>query len=217
MIFSKAKYSKSKNEEAKKDPQQSLLDFLKDLERVESKLWGVNISELSNGEERILEDTNHLIYLISRENKHKELKAVLRLKDVDEFIKEVRKLKEDFQMLKKLVREENQLKLLITNYTIKLVNERNFTKLQRIFLLEKELNEIIERQEAEFEVILSESSKVKVDTEDERVEKFLESLYRLRKVLAGHLDVHGIWEEERSGYSRTSRIITEMRTEIQKV
>lgn len=82
----------------------SLLSYLKNLKELEAKLWGIDLIHLSAGEERVLEDANHLIYLVSR-NEYSKLKDILNLKDTSNFMKDLEDLRKDFFILKKLRKE----------------------------------------------------------------------------------------------------------------
>ncbi|MCA9495632.1 MAG: hypothetical protein KC589_01715, partial [Nanoarchaeota archaeon] len=62
----------------------SLLKYLKSLKELEAKLWGIDLIHLSEGEERVLEDANHLVYLVSRDE-YSKLKDILDLKDTNNF------------------------------------------------------------------------------------------------------------------------------------
>ena len=203
VLFARAKRNGT---EIPKNNQEELLVFLKKLRQLESRLWGVTINELANGEEIVLEDTNHLIYLLTHQ-KHNELKAVLRLQEVRDFKKALQHLHDDFTLLRKQVRDGNKLRVLISSFTIKLVDKRNFARLEEIFLLEKQLDEVLERQELELRHLLNQASKMRSLPEEERLATFMDSLYKIRKILAGHLEHHNLWEEEREGFSNASNII----------
>lgn len=184
----------------------NLLKHLKELKALESKLWGVTINHLSSGEEVVLEDTNHLIYYISSE-KHDELSKILEMKEIEDFLSDIRNLKSDFVYLKKQIKEKDKLKNLISSFTIKLVDEKNYDRLEDIFLLEKQLYDVIERQDEELSNFMENISKIKVDMNSKKVDAFMDSLVNIRKILAGHMDHHDLWEEERMGFSNTSNIL----------
>ncbi len=190
------------HEERKK----SLLLFLENLKQLETRLWGVTIQNLSNGEEIVLEDANHLIYLVSRD-KDEKLKLILKSKEISEFISDIENLREDFLVLKKQIKRKENLKNLISNYTIKLVSEENYSKLEQIFLLEKQLNEVIDKQEEELNKLLKNVSYIKFPEANSKEKLFLDSLIKIRDILSGHLDHHSLWDEERQGFSNTSNII----------
>ena len=190
--------------------QKELLNFLNELKQIESKLWGVTLNQLVSGEEEILEDTNHLIYKLQH-TPHFELKEFLKDKDFEEFNKHIKNLKEDFLFLKKKVNEQNKLKNLITSFTLKLVDKKTYPKLEEIFLLEKQLQELLESQELGFEEILKDINNFKLkDNQIQKEDIFLETLKDIRKLLAGHLDHHSLWEEERQGFSNTSNILSSL-------
>lgn len=190
--------------------QKDLLNFLEDLKKTESKLWGITLNQLVSGEEEILEDTNHLIYKLQNSS-HFELTNFLKDKDFEEFNKALKNLKEDFSVLKKKVNEQNKLKNLITSYTLKLVDKKTYPKLEEIFLLEKQLQEILESQENGFEKILKDINIIKLkENEIQKEDVFMQTLKDIRKLLAGHLDHHSLWEEERQGFSNTSNILNSL-------
>lgn len=197
------------------EAKEQLLEFLYELYQQEARLWGTTIETLATGEERVLEDTNHLLYLYAHGN-HDTLESMLEQKELKDFLTDLKALKKDFQQLKKQVKERNELKNLISSYSIKLVDERNYLKLQKIFLLEKQLHLVLERQDEELSTLLKDTKALNISTEHEKKEHFLGSLKRLRSILAGHLDHHELWEEERQGYSNTSNIITALIREIRE-
>jgi len=187
-------------------PKENLLIYLKTLKELESKLWGITLVNVSHDEDKLLEDANHLIQVFSKNNIH-DLKKIYSFKEVKEFISEISKLREDFVYLKKQIKESDRLKNLITEYTIKLVSERNFSKLEKIFILEKQLYDVIEVQDRNFSELFADISKIKNISDETKIEIFMESLKRTRGILAGHMDFHSLWEEERTGFSNTSNII----------
>lgn len=186
-----------------------LVEKLKELKRLEAKLWGVSVNELANGEEEVLEDANHLIYLFNS-NEDEKLSEILEKKDVKDFLNDLRNLKNQFVLLKKEIKKKEELRNLITNYTIKLVDKKTYSKMEKIFILEKQLYEVIEKQETELEEIYSHFSKIKVDINGKEKRVFLGSLKKIRKILAGHLEHHSLWEDERRGYSNTSNILNSL-------
>ncbi len=192
--------------EKEKTPKENLLQHLKLLKELESKLWGITLVQVSQNEEKLMEDANHLIQVFSKNN-IEDLQKIYKFKEVKEFTIEVTKLREDFIYLRKQIKEGEKLKNLITQYTIKLVNERNFSKLEKIFLLEKQLYEVIELQEKEFNELFSTFSKIKNISDETKIEVFMDSLKKTRTILAGHMDFHALWEEERKGFSNSSNIV----------
>jgi len=192
-----------KNNESRS--KRKLLKYIEELKKLESRLWGVTIKEVSHNEEIIVEDVNHLIYLFGSKNE-KELKKILNSKEIEVFAEDLKKLHKDFLYLKKKIKDKNKLRDLISSYTILLVERKNYTKLEQIFLLEKQLYEVIDTQEKEFDRILKEGLHLSIEKE-KKVEIFLKSLKEIREILAGHLDYHSLWEEERHGYSNTSNIL----------
>ena len=195
-----------KDEKIQKTPKENLLEHLKLLKELESKLWGITLVQVSHNEEKLMEDANHLIQVFSKNN-ITDLKKIYKFKETKEFISEVIKLREDFIHLRKQIKEGDRLKNLITQYTIRLVNERNFSKLEKIFLLEKQLYEVIEIQEREFVELFSTISKIKNIDDETKIDVFMDSLKKTRAILAGHMDFHALWEEERMGFSNSSNII----------
>jgi len=188
---------------------QTLINYLKELKSLEAKLWGITIKQIQNGEENILEDSNHMIYLLSRE-KHKHLKEILKEKKVETFFKDIQNLKEDFNYLKKKILEKNRLKNQIANFTIKVVKPNNYNKMKKIFLLEKKLYETIDSQELELNQILNTIQKIKIKKNEEKIEEFIKYLKKIRTILAGQQDLHYLWDEQRLGYSNTSNLIYEL-------
>lgn len=205
---------KLSNTQTHEEKKAALLKYLENLKNLESRLWGVTIKTISNGEDRVLEDANHLIYLISR-NKHDTLKKILKTKSINDFIKNIKNLREDFWVLRKQIKQKNHLRNLISNYTIKLVNEENYIKLEKIFLLEKQLHEVIEKQEDEINRILVEVNTIKAPQET-KIETYISALINLRTILSGHMDHHSLWEEERYGYSNTSNILHALIKEVKE-
>ncbi len=192
-----------------------LLDYLEQLKVLETKLWGVTIKHLADGEEQVLEDVNHLIYLFSH-GKKTELKKILDSKNVKEFLDDLRNLKSDFLVLKKEVMKKEKLKMMVGNFTIKLVDHKNFSKLEEIFLLEKQLYDVIDKQEEELNALIGHVSAIKVDITERKSDVFLGSLNKLRRILAGHMDHHALWDEERQGYSNTSNIIHSLQKSVRE-
>lgn len=198
--------NKKKRDYHKKE---KLLKYLFELKELEAKLWGVYINHLKNGEEEILEDTNHLIHLISRK-KEDDLKQILELKQVNDFIKDLKNLKNDFLYFKKKIHYRNELKNAISNFTIKLVEPNNFGTLENIFLLEKKLYDLLDEQEEAINEILKDVSKLRIETEEQKINLFLISLKKIRDILAGHKDLDYLFEKERLGFSTTSNIINSL-------
>jgi hypothetical protein len=207
-LFNKMFYSTNKKSRIEKE-KENILNYLKRLEKLEAKLWGTDIKNLKSGEEEILEDSNHLIYLISNK-KYNNLKTILELKDTKKILNDIYQFKKDFNILKKELREKEKLKLLISNFTIKLVDAKNYNKFRNVFLIEKHLYEVLDIQDNEFNILLNDLSKIKINTIEEKVEIFSNSLKKIRNILSGHLDNYKHFEEERVGYSNTSNLIYEL-------
>lgn len=204
-------------EESFEEIKSKLIKQLKDLKVLEAKLWGVTINHLSYGEESVLEDTNHLIHKFEKSNRD-QLHNYFDSKEVKEFLDDLRNLKSDFLMLKKEIKDKNKLKNQITAYTIKLVDKDNYDRLEEVFLLEKQLYEVIEVQNDELDKLVHDVSKIKISigTKD-KVEFFIEALIKLRKILAGHMDHHTLWEEEKQGYSNTSNIVSSLLKIVEEI
>lgn len=186
-----------------------IIEYLEDLQSKEAKLWGVIITDIKNQEDELVEDTSHLIHLINSK-KHSTLKQILAKKDGKNFLKDLTEIRKDFLALKKAIRDQDKLKLLISNFTIKLVDSANYEKFKLVFLLERDLYEVLDRQELELNRILMDVSRLKIETENQKVEIFMETLKDLRDILAGHLDNFKYFEEDRLGFSNTSNLIHEL-------
>jgi hypothetical protein len=191
-------------------PKEKLLAFLNELKVLEARLWGVILSDVRTEEENFLEDTNHIIHMLNNK-KMAEVNLILRNKTLRDFKKDLDQLRKDFQNLRTQIRKRDMLKNLISSYTIKLVSPENYNKLESIFLLEKQLNDVLDRQDEDLFYLYHNVKKVRVlENDEKKLDIFKESLKKLRDVLAGHLDHHEMWEEERMGYSNTSNILHEL-------
>ena len=188
-----------------KKQQELLVSYLYELQHLEARLWGVIIKELENGEEMVLEDANHLIYLAKHDVD--ELEEFLKKKEVQDFLKDLKDLREDFLYLKKKIKEKDKLKTLVNSYTLKLVNKKSYPHLEEVFLLEKQLNQVIEVQDKELMQLIVDISHLEDVSEDEKIQAFIDGLKRIRETLSGHLEHHDLWEKEREEYSNTSNII----------
>jgi len=184
-----------------------LLKFLKELQSLEAKLWGISITKIKNDEEIIIEDSNHLIYLILNE-KQEILENILRQKDVKDFFSSLQILFKDFNSLKRKIHKRDYLKNLITKLSIKLVDKHNFKAMEDIFILEKQLYEVLDRQDEDFKNILIDSSSINISiSQISKFEKLITILKDVRNILGGHLEHHELWEDERLEFSNTSNII----------
>ena len=201
----------------KKKRVEKLISYLKELERLEAKLWGIDILNIQTANEKILENTNHLIYILSKANGEKELKNKLMSKEIKEFEFELRELKNDFNYLKKKIKEKNELKFLISTFTIKIVESKTYSKMKKIFLLEKKLYALIEEQDLELEEEINKISKIKFNSKEEKADYFVNTCKNIRKILAGHEDLQNLWEKERIGYSNTSNIIYELIKNVKEI
>jgi hypothetical protein len=190
------------------EEKENLLVQLHKLKEIEAKLWGVTLKHLENGEEHILEQSNHLIYLISH-GKINTLIKILEDKNYKEFKKDLKNLRNDFKYLIKEIKIKDNLQNSIANFTIKLVDHNIYSKLEEIFLLEKQLYDVVELQDIELKKLIKDYSKLKIDTINKK-EVFMASLKDLRRILAGHLDHHELWNEEKMGFSNTSNILNSL-------
>ncbi len=214
-ILSKA-YEVLREKTRTKNPKEALLIFLKDLQRHESKLWGILITDLKNQEEIALEDTNHLIYLLNSQDKP-TLKKIIKLKETKELLNDLNLIREDFLNLKKQIMHKERLKNLISEFTIKCVDEPGkINSLEKIFLLEKQLYDVLLRQDDELREFFEEINSLRIKKhDDDTIEYFIEALKRIRNLLAGHLDYHEFWDEERRGYSNISNILHSLVKEVE--
>lgn len=184
-----------------------LLSFLEDLKILEAKLWGVTLNNVHSDEEKIIEDTNHLIHILNNK-KDTDIEKILSNKSFKDFRNDLEKLRKDFTYLKKQITKRDQLKNLISAYTIKLVTPENYSTLEKIFLLEKQLNDVLDKQDEDLSLFYIAFKKVRVlENSEKKIEVFKDSLKNLRNVLAGHLEHHELWEDERKGYSNISNIL----------
>lgn len=193
-----------------------LTDFLRKLQALEAKLWGVTINDIATSEEKVLEDTNHLIYLLTREKNH-ELLDLLSEKEVKDFLLDIKNLKDDFLILKKQVMKQNKLRNFIASLSIKIVNRNNYMALENIFVLESQLYTVLDSQETSLKKIIKEISNIKAEEKTEKVKIFIDYLVQIREILGGHLDHHNLWEEERMGYSNVSNIISALIRELNRL
>lgn len=188
---------------------EKILHYLLTLKNVEAKLWGIIIKDISHDEERVLEDTNHLIYLYSR-GKTNDLKKILDSKNYKDFLHELEKLRKIFLILKKEIREKEKLKYLISNFTIKLVDSKNYDKFKDVFLLERVLYEVLDKQDEDLIFLFDDLNKLKITSDDMKFDLFIKTLKNIRSILSGHIDHHYLFEEERYGYSNTSNVLYEL-------
>ena len=196
-----------------KNSKEDLLRYLTRLKELESKLWGVTLNDIAASEEMILESSNHLIFLLNNTTE-KQMKSILALKEVKEFFYELKRLNEDFMYLKKKIKDKSKLKNYISKYTIKLVDQRRYDKMKNIFILEKQLYDVLDIQDMEFKKLMKEIKEIQYTDNDEKISDFMNHLYRVRDILAGHMDHHQLWEEELQGYSNTSNILTKLIKEV---
>jgi len=200
----------------KKHPKIELRDYLEKLQILESRLWKVTINDIASNEDNILEDTNHLIYLINH-RKENDTKVKLRVKEVSEFLEEIKSLQGQFTFLKNMVRSEDRLRRLISEFSVRLVNKENYDALREVFILESQLYDVLEVQDNSLRHLIYSYGKIKFDEGDRKVDIFLDTLYKLREILAGHMEFHTLWEEERSGYSNASNIISSLIKKVKDI
>jgi hypothetical protein len=192
---------------------EKILSFLNELRILEAKLWGVYINDSLSETEDILEDTNHLIYLISR-NKDKEILNLISEKERDFFLKELNNAKKGFKLLKEKIEHEDMLKKLISEFTIKLVNDENFNYLKDIFFLEKLLYEVLEIQHQD--LLIFEMNFPKIDFK-QNPEILLTSLKKLREILSGPMELNKFFSDERKSFSVVSNILHKLIEIISKI
>ncbi len=195
---------------------EQLLDFLCELEELEAQLWGVTLKEIEHEEENVVEDTNHFIYVLIH-NSEENVKKVLEKKGFSEFKKHVLELRQSLAVLIKKVRKRRLLTHYISEFTIVLSDPSIFDKLEKIFLLEKQLYDVLRHQEDDFEIFINEIKKMKIEEKDQKKDLLLEKLKDIRAILSGHLDHHDLWEDERQGYSNTSNIIYSLKKVVNEL
>lgn len=189
-----------------KKEKDKILQYLYELKHIEANLWGVNIVNLKNGEEETLEDTNHLIYLIANRDQ-KNLTKILKLKSTKDFFDNLNNIRNDFKILKRKILKKDKLKLLISNFTIKLVDFKNYNKFKEVFLYERMLYEVLDKQDEDFATLMKDISNMKINPNEDKIEIFVDSLKKIRNILSGHIEFCELFEDERNGYSNVSNII----------
>jgi hypothetical protein len=207
-------YQLLKEKTENKDSKTNLITFLEKLKDLEGQLWGITFNQIKNDEDEVLENTNHLIYLITNHSEQ-TLISLLKKKETIIFINELKQIRLDFLQLKKQIEQKNRLKNLITEFSIKCIDITDLEKLGIIFLHEKQLFEVLEKQQEEFQAFFDEIEELRIKKhDDDTVEYFLAALKRIRNILGGHIDNHSLWKEERIGYSNTSNIIHSLIDEV---
>lgn len=208
-----------KGEEEKKanfeSNKKELVEFLDYLKKLEASLWG-SVSSIEEEEEKVVEDSNYLVYLISRGDEE-SAKQLLEGKEFNEFLDDIKKLRKQFKDFKKKIQRRDRLKNLVSKFTVKLVERDNYQRLEEIFVLEKQLYEVIEKQEKDLRALVKDISKMTVDTTSTSVEVYLNTIREIRDILSGHLEHHELWEEEREGFSNTSNILHALENRIYQV
>ena len=180
----------------------------------EAKLWGVQLKELKHEQEDTLEDINHIIHKFQNKSEH-DMKKILKDKEVDEILNELLQIHEDLKVLKKLINRQEVFKNTLTSLTLLLVNEETYQHFEDIFLLEKQLQQVLIWQEEEFKIIFKNSTQLKnIQNEDHRADTLYEYLIDMRNVLAGNLDHHELWEDEMQGFSNCSNILHALKAKV---
>mgnify|MGYP003684887565 CR=1 FL=1 len=200
-----------------KNPKEVLLLFLEELKKHEARLWGVTLNNIKTDEEEALEDSHHLIYLLQK-SEQMSLKKILKLKETKDLLKDLKDIREDFLHLKKQIVHKGNLKSFISEFTLRSSNTQNVNSLSSILLLEKQLYEVLEKQDDEMKTLFEEIEALKIKKhDDDTVEYFITALKRIRSILAGHLDHHEFWEDERKGYSNISNIVHTLIKKVEKI
>ena len=201
-----------------KDPKKLFFELHKCLDlfiRQEAKLWGVELKELKNNQENVLEEVNHLIYKFQNTNSN-DMKKYLESKEFDEIEKELKIIHEELKHLKKLINRQEVFKNTLTSLTLLLVNEDTYELFEDIFLLEKQLQEVLIWQEEEFKQIFNTSKNLKIQEVNSQTKSELlyNQLIEVRKILAGNLDHHDLWEDEMQGFSNCSNILHALKAKV---
>ena len=201
-----------------KNPKKLFLELHKCLDlfiKQEAKLWGVELKELKHNQEDVLEEVNHLIYKFLN-TPPQDMKKYLKSKEFNEIEKELKIIHEELKHLKKLINRQEVFKNTLTSLTLLLVNEDTYELFEDIFLLEKQLQEVLIWQEEEFKQIFVNSKELKIKSIDEhtKAEIMYEQLINVRKILAGNLDHHDLWEDEMQGFSNCSNILHALKAKV---
>ena len=183
---------------------------------LEAQLWGIKLNKLTHEQELALEDINHLIYKFQHSN-HSGMKKYLKSKEFEHTISEIILIYEDFKDLKKQINRKEIFKNTLNSLTLLLMNEETYQLFEDLFLLEKQLQEVLLWQEEEFKELFKNSKELKHLTEDERVEHLYDNIRVIREILAGNLDHHGLWENEMQGYSNCSNILHSIKARVLKL
>lgn len=197
-----------------KNPKDDLLEYLIKLRSLESQIFGITLNDTCHEEEILLEDANHLIYLINSRKKQ-ELKTILTTKDTKDFLIDLQKIQNSFHDLKNMIRKEDRLRKLIAAYSIRLLKNNKFDKLRNLLELESQLNDILDIQDQELSSLITSITKIKF-SEKKKLDLFVKTLKDLREILGGHMEHHKLWEEERMGYSNASNIINSLIKEVKE-
>ena len=202
-----------------KDPQQLVKEMHKCLDlfiSLEAQLWGVQIKELMHEQEQALEDVNHLIHKFQKMD-NSEMKKYLKSKELHETVKEIVVIYEDFKHLKKQINRKEVFKNTLNSLTLLIINEENYQLFEEIFLLEKQLQEVLFWQEEEFQALFKYSKELKHLSDDDQSDHLYENIRKVREILAGNLDHHDLWESEMYGYSNCSNILHSIKARIMKL
>ncbi|MFT4244821.1 MAG: hypothetical protein ACMXYB_05200 [Candidatus Woesearchaeota archaeon] len=201
-----------------KDPNKLFFELYKCLDlfiNQEAKLWGVELKELKHNQEDVLEEVSHLIHKFLN-TPPENMKQYLKSKEFKEIDKELKIIHEELKHLKKLINRQEVFKNTLTSLTLLLVNEDTYELFEDIFLLEKQLQEVLIWQEEEFKEIFTNSKELKIKSIDEqsKAELMYKQLIDVRKILAGNLDHHNLWKDEMQGFSNCSNILHALKAKL---
>lgn len=201
----------------KKTPEELFKDMYKCLNlfiEQESKLWGTQLQHLKNQQEDTLEDINHIIHKFQKLDEE-SMKEVLKSKEVEEVIRELLEVYEEIKYLKKLINRQEVFKNTLNSLTLLLVSEETYQHFEDIFLLEKQLQQVLIWQEEEFKQLFKGSQDIKnAKNLDTKADMLYTKLIDMRKILAGNLDHHELWRDEMQGFSNCSNILHALKAKI---
>lgn len=204
----------------KKTPDELFKDIYRCLDLFidqESKLWGTQLQHLKNQQEDTLEDINHIVYKFQSLDE-KALKEMLKSKDVEDVISELLNVYEEIKHLKKLINRQEVFKNTLNSLTLLLVNEETYQYFEDIFLLEKQLQQVIIWQEEEFKQLFKDSQDIKNAKDlNFKSELLYQKLIQMRQILAGNLDHHDLWRDEMQGFSNCSNILHALKAKIMQI
>lgn len=201
----------------KKSPEELFNDIHKCLNlfiEQESKLWGSQLQHLKNQQEDTLEDINHIIYKFQKLDQN-SMKEFLKSKEVEDVIKELLEIYEEIKYLKKLINRQEVFKNTLNSLTLLLVSEETYQHFEDIFLLEKQLQQVLIWQEEEFKQLFKNSHEIKnANNLEVKADLLYNKLVEMRQILAGNLDHHELWRDEMQGFSNCSNILHALRAKI---